>query len=43
MKTKWYKFTWEDGIITIARGYDRTEMQALIRKHGQLVARQEEK
>lgn len=36
-KTIWYRFIWEDGTVTITRGYDRTEMYHMVRKHGKLV------
>lgn len=36
-KCKWYRFLFEDGTVTICRGYDRTEMENMVRKHGKLI------
>ena len=38
-KAKIYKFTWEDGTVTICRGYDRTEKENMVRKHGKLISK----
>lgn len=38
-KCNWYRFTFEDGTITLCRGYDRTEMYHMIRKHGKLISK----
>lgn len=35
---KWYKYTWEDGTITVAGGYDKTELANMIRDHGRLLS-----
>lgn len=38
-KPNLYMFTWESGIITYARGYDRTEKENMIRKYGKLISK----
>ena len=38
-KKNWYRWTWADGTITIAMGYDRTEMAANVRKYGKLISK----
>ena len=38
-KSKWYRYTWEDGTVSTTRGYDNTEMLAQIRKHGKLISK----
>lgn len=39
-KPYFYKFFWEDGTITICRGYDRTEMYWEVKKHGKLIKKE---
>lgn len=39
MKKTWYKWIWEDGMISYCGGYDRTEMSAMVRKHGKLLSK----
>lgn len=36
---KMYKWVWESGMVTYARGYDRTEKAAMERKYGKLVSK----
>lgn len=36
---KWYRYTFEDGTVSITRGMDKAELNAAIRKHGKLVSK----
>ena len=36
-KNTWYRFEWEDGTVTIARGYSANEMRVQVRNHGKLI------
>lgn len=36
---KWYRFVWSDGTVSICKGYDKAEMQAMVRNHGKLVSK----
>lgn len=36
---KFYKFTFADGYVVIARGFDRVEKAAEIRKHGKIISK----
>lgn len=38
-KYNWYRFTFEDGTVTICRGYSRQEMAVEVRKHGKLISK----
>ena len=35
---KWYRFTWEDGSVTISRGYNKEELEKMTRDHGKLMS-----
>lgn len=35
---KWYRFTWEDGSVTISRGYNKEELEKMTRNHGKLMS-----
>jgi hypothetical protein len=36
---KMFKWTWENGTVTYARGYDRTEKAVMVRKYGKLISK----
>ena len=36
----WYKFTWANGMVTYARGYDRTEKAVMEKKYGKLLTKE---
>jgi hypothetical protein len=36
-KNIWYKFYWENGMITICKGYSKHEMKVCESKYGKLV------
>ena len=40
MKLTWYKWTWENGMITYGRGYDRTEMASMVKQNGKLISKE---
>ena len=40
MKKQWYKWIWQDGTVTICRGYDKVEKAAMERNHGKLLCKQ---
>lgn len=39
-KTVFYKFFWEDGTITICRGYSKAEMYWEVQRHGKLIRKE---
>ena len=36
----WYKWFWQSGLVTICKGYSKTEMQVMERKEGKLISKQ---
>lgn len=38
--TTFYRFIFADGTAIVAAGFDRIEMQALVRDHGKLVSKE---
>jgi hypothetical protein len=36
---KMFKWTWENGTVTYARGYDRTEKAVMVKKYGKLISK----
>ena len=40
MKRAWYKWTWANGMVTFASGYDRTEKAAMEKKYGKLLTKE---
>jgi hypothetical protein len=36
----WYKWFWQDGTVTICKGYDKVERASEERQHGKLLYRQ---
>lgn len=38
-KAKWYRWVWEDGTVSICRGFDRIEKAAMEREHGKLISK----
>ena len=35
---KWYRFTWEDGSVTISHGYNKEELAKMTHDHGRLIS-----
>lgn len=38
-KVKWYRYTFEDGCISIVRGYSKHELAVEVHKHGRLISK----
>ena len=36
-KKVWYRWEWEDGTVSICRGYNKLERQVMERHHGRLL------
>lgn len=38
-KSTWYRFVWEDGSVSVCRGYSKTEMYWQVKNHGKLISK----
>jgi hypothetical protein len=38
-KAKWYRWTFEDGTVSICKGYSKTELYWEVKRHGKLISK----
>lgn len=38
-KAKWYRWVWEDDMISYCRGYNKLEKSVMEREHGKLISK----
>ena len=41
-KAYWYRWVWANGLVTICKGYDRTEMYWMVKNNGALISKTRE-